>query len=192
MLVIPASDYRRMRWKNGGGETAEIRVFPQDSGLDDFMWRISSATIERDGPFSQFRDVDRTLAILEGKGLMLDIEGRGEIHLTADSLPFSFPADTPVHARLVDGPVVDLNVMTRRSVPGRVLMHSLASPLQISLGVGVNLLFSRSGEVRVTAGRLQASIGTGDTLIIDTYARRARIEPREKSAEVFHIVIGLP
>ena len=46
MRILRAEDYRKMRWKNGGGETAEIAVFPQNAGLDDFGWRVSVATVE--------------------------------------------------------------------------------------------------------------------------------------------------
>ena len=41
MRILRAPDYRRMPWKNGGGETTEIAVFPAGAGLDDFDWRVS-------------------------------------------------------------------------------------------------------------------------------------------------------
>ena len=37
------------RWRNGGGETREIACWPV--GGDDFAWRASIASFERDGPF---------------------------------------------------------------------------------------------------------------------------------------------
>ncbi len=43
-----------MPWKNGGGETAEIAVFPPSADLSEFGWRISMATVSSDGPFSAF------------------------------------------------------------------------------------------------------------------------------------------
>ena len=88
----------RMPWKNGGGETMEIAVSPEGSGLDRFDWRVSMARIARDGPFSDFADVDRTLAILDGAGLRLAIAGRAPVELTAASAPLSFPADLPTTA----------------------------------------------------------------------------------------------
>ena len=68
MQVLRAENYRRMPWKNGGGETTEIAVFPAGAGLDDFDWRVSMARVESSGPFSVFPGIDRTLAILEGEG----------------------------------------------------------------------------------------------------------------------------
>ena len=61
-----------MAWKNGGGETAEIAVFPEGACYDDFHWRLSMARIAADGPFSTFPNVDRTLALIEGNGMVIE------------------------------------------------------------------------------------------------------------------------
>jgi environmental stress-induced protein Ves len=111
--ILRASNHRRMPWKNGGGETVEIAVFPPEADLAGFAWRVSMATVASDGPFSVFAGIDRTLSILEGKGMELDIAGRPSTLLTQASHPLAFPADAPTSARLVSGPIVDLNVMTR-------------------------------------------------------------------------------
>ncbi len=75
MKLYRAHDHKRMPWKNGGGETVEIAVFPPGAGVDDFDWRISMATVASDGPFSIFPGIDRTLSILDGAGLSLKMEG---------------------------------------------------------------------------------------------------------------------
>ncbi len=103
-----------MPWKNGGGETVEIAVFPPDASIDDFDWRISMATVASDGPFSIFPGIDRTLSILDGNGMSLSINRAVPIVMNETSEPLSFAADVPVSAVLVDGPITDLNVMTRR------------------------------------------------------------------------------
>ncbi len=103
-----------MPWKNGGGVTTEIAVFPEAAGLDDFEWRLSMATVASDGPFSLFAGVDRTLAVLEGEGIVLSVEGQAEERITPASPPLAFAADRPTSARLIAGPITDLNAMTRR------------------------------------------------------------------------------
>jgi environmental stress-induced protein Ves len=113
MILIRPAEYRRMPWKNGGGVTTEIAVSPPGAGVSDFDWRISMATVAQAGPFSVFPEIDRTLAILEGPGIDLDIEGVA-VTLTPSSPPHSFPADAPTHGVPIAGPIVDLNVMTRR------------------------------------------------------------------------------
>jgi environmental stress-induced protein Ves len=114
MRVLRAADHKRMPWKNGGGETVEIAVFPDGAGLNDFDWRISMARVEGDGPFSEFPGIDRTLAILDGPGIILDVEGVEPRRLTIESAPHFFPADVQTSARLIDGTVFDFNVMSRR------------------------------------------------------------------------------
>ncbi|MDP1908248.1 MAG: HutD family protein, partial [Hyphomicrobium sp.] len=43
MRILRAKDYRRMPWKNGGGETTEIAISPEGAALDSFDWRVSMA-----------------------------------------------------------------------------------------------------------------------------------------------------
>jgi environmental stress-induced protein Ves len=114
MKLLRAARHKRMPWKNGGGETVEIAVFPAGAGLGDFDWRVSMATVAADGPFSIFEGVDRTLTILSGAGMALGIDGKPPVHLVSSSTPLAFSADVPVEAALIDGPITDLNVMTRR------------------------------------------------------------------------------
>ncbi|KAF3996994.1 HutD/Ves family protein [Glaciimonas immobilis] len=102
-----------MRWKNGGGVTREVIRFPPDSNLDDFAWRISVATVRNAGRFSTFSGVDRSLALIEGGGLLIRHKDR---HFTlTPSIPvFAFAGEEPVDSFLIAGPVTDFNVMTRR------------------------------------------------------------------------------
>ncbi|MBD0415419.1 HutD/Ves family protein [Oryzicola mucosus] len=132
MRRLRAESYRRMLWKNGGGETAEILAFPANASVSDFGWRISMATVASDGPFSVFEGIDRTLSILDGEGMALDIEGMGSHVLTKYTNPLSFLGDAPTWARLTNGPIVDLNVMTRRShCRHRVRRLALSAPMTI-------------------------------------------------------------
>ncbi|NTF30648.1 HutD family protein [Rhizobium skierniewicense] len=114
MELLRSSNYKYMPWKNGGGETVEIAVFPPDASVETFDWRISMAAVAGDGPFSIFPGIDRTLSILNGNGMSLRMDGQEPVLMTLSSPPLAFPADVPVEATLVDGPISDLNVMTRR------------------------------------------------------------------------------
>jgi environmental stress-induced protein Ves len=110
-----SADYRRMRWKNGLGETAEVAIAPAGAALDAFDWRISMARVECDGPFSPFSGIDRTLSILVGEGLRLAPAGREAVVLGPASAPYPFAGDIACDATLEGGAVTDLNVMTRRN-----------------------------------------------------------------------------
>lgn len=113
ITILKAENHRRMPWKNGGGLTAEIAVHPQGASVEDFGWRISMATIASDGPFSVFPGIDRTLSVLAGDGIVLDIEGQATT-LTRECAPLAFAADACCDARLIGSAITDLNVMTRR------------------------------------------------------------------------------
>ena len=107
------------RWKNGGGETAELVVSPPGAGFDDFDWRISTALVASDGPFSCFPGVDRVLTVIEGGPMMLTIDGRDH-RLDECSPPLAFPGDAACSARLCGPPLLDFNVMLRRPLAARV------------------------------------------------------------------------
>ncbi|PNU06695.1 HutD/Ves family protein [Novosphingobium guangzhouense] len=127
VTVIRAGDCPEKPWKNGGGTTREIAVFPPGAGMDDFLWRLSMARVEAAGPFSVFAGVDRTLAVLEGT---LHLTGAVGAMLDPASAPFPFDGGASVEGVLPGGPVLDLNAMVRRGAftcemqrlgPGEVL-----------------------------------------------------------------------
>ncbi len=110
---IRNQDLVRVPWKNGGGTTAEVASFPEGATLDTFGWRISMADVASDGPFSTFPEIDRTLIVVEGAGIEIEVAGQSH-RLDSTSPLLSFPGDVPTRARLLAGPIRDLNVMTRR------------------------------------------------------------------------------
>ncbi|MGV7209368.1 HutD family protein [Oxalobacteraceae bacterium A2-2] len=102
-------------WKNGGGSTTEIAAAPPGAGLDAFDWRVSLATIAHSGPFSSFPGIDRSLALVQGDGVLLDF-GDERFVLSPSEPLIEFAGETPVHATLADGTAtIDFNVMTRRA-----------------------------------------------------------------------------
>ncbi|MEU9234766.1 HutD/Ves family protein [Streptomyces subrutilus] len=111
--VLRAAGRAAAAWKNGGGVTREIAARPEGAGTGDFAWRVSLAEVAADGPFSAFPGVDRTLTLAEGAGMDLTVAGA---HRLVDErfAPQDFPGDEPTHCRLLDGPVVNFNVMHRR------------------------------------------------------------------------------
>ncbi|PPT76937.1 HutD-family protein [Xanthomonas arboricola pv. populi] len=66
--VIPATDYRRERWRNQLGWTREILRLGE---ADAWSLRLSIAEIEQDAAFSAFPGIDRELVLLHGNGMRL-------------------------------------------------------------------------------------------------------------------------
>lgn len=179
LRILRARDYRRMPWKNGGGETVEIVVFPTEADLSAFGWRISMATVATDGPFSVFAAIDRTLSILEGEGMELDIAGRPPVVLTRTSEPLAFPADAATSARLVSGTIVDLNVMTRRGQwAHRVERRVFEGDHPIDAEGGVTMLLSL-GNLRIDSGHHAEELARLDCAIIEGPCRVSSDMPTE-------------
>ncbi|CAB3778013.1 HutD/Ves family protein [Paraburkholderia fynbosensis] len=161
-------------WKNGGGVTREVAVFPERAGMNDFMWRVSIADVARAGPFSRFEGIDRTLVLLSGAGMVLDETGAraAKSHALTRALDIArFDGAAQIDARLVDGATRDFNLMVRRDAARGELdvWHGQSQArTQHSLSADVALLYCASGQVALAAGDAEAlSLDTGDTLRID-------------------------
>jgi environmental stress-induced protein Ves len=192
MRILRSADYRRMPWKNGGGETVEIAVHPAGSSLDEFDWRVSMARVAADGPFSAFPGVERTLAVLDGNGIRLEVGGGAPVELTSSSKPFAFAADVNVEAKLVDGPITDLNVMTRR---GRA-RHSLRclrarDAVERTVNAAAVLLFCNEGSVEIEAEGAVRRLSAHDTLLDVNVSGTWRIAPKI-SPVLFLVEIDAP
>ncbi len=168
MKILRSADHKRMPWKNGGGETVEIAISPVGAGLADFDWRVSTATVASDGPFSVFPGIDRTLSILEGNGMQLFIEGREPVLLTQDSAPLAFAADIAVSATLPDGTITDLNVMTRRGSLGHTVERlSIDGQQTTAFPGGTFLLFCADGTLVARTGGESVELDAGDALLLE-------------------------
>ena len=103
-------------WKNGGGTTQEIAIWPPEAGFNAFDWRVSIGTVAADGPFSIFPGIDRTIVLLDGEGMRLrSADGRVVHRLDEPHEPFAFSGDVAVDCTLIGGASSDFNVMTRRA-----------------------------------------------------------------------------
>ena len=96
-------------WKNGLGVQYEITC---DGSLpDDWTWRLSTADITQDVPFSVFPGVNREFCVADGNGVVLTINGVE--HRCESGSITKFRGDDEVYATLIDGPMKALNLMVR-------------------------------------------------------------------------------
>src|SRR3546814_16116339 len=63
--AIPASALQPSPWKNGGGITREIHVYPARAGPESFAWRTSSADVTPAGPFASYRNIAHTIVLTQ-------------------------------------------------------------------------------------------------------------------------------
>ena len=180
-----------MRWKNGGGITCELMRAPADSTLETFEWRVSVATVQQGGSFSRFPGVDRSLAILEGKGLLLKLTpGNAEgldgqpvsaldtsLSLTPRAPIWRFQGETGVESSLIDGAIVDFNVMTRRACFSHTLERmSLSGQTSLpSLLPGAMLmLYVINGRCQVEPAQQQ--LAAGEAILLDQQDGHCRLD----------------
>ncbi|MBL8266545.1 HutD family protein [Steroidobacter sp.] len=186
MRVLRANEYRRMPWKNGGGETREILVSPPGATLDTLDWRVSLATVASDGPFSVFTAIDRTLSVIRGAGIRLQVGTEPTALLLENSDPYSFDGEAPASADLVDGAIVDLNVMSRR---GR-FRHSVRritvdGQLRLPPSHGTIIVFCQRGSVQCDAVSLESE----DCAVLDSVPSAVELNAAEP-AEVLLIELS--
>lgn len=80
---------------------------------DEWDWRVSIADVVHDGPFSMLPGVDRVIAVVEGEGMVLTVDGI-EHRVLASTGAVAFDGSATTSCRLLAGPVRDLNLMVRR------------------------------------------------------------------------------
>lgn len=177
--LIDRAQLRQMPWKNGAGLTIELAMAPATASLDNFQWRISSAQVSGDGAFSRFASVDRSLALLAGAGLRLQCAQAAPLLVTAQAPVVTFAGEQAIHAELLDGPITDLNIMTRRAD----WTHSL-QPLRL-LGrqrlnrtADVLFIYCHSGgplHCQLANGQ-QQSLSPGQGLLLEEQAELPALE----------------
>jgi len=187
--VLRAAQRKVTPWKNGQGWTAEAAVFPEGATLEGFDWRISFAGTEASGPFSTFPEVDRTLAVLEGR-IELSMDGQPAIELSSSSLPVCFPGDVPTSARLIEGPLRDLNVMTRRGIFAHQMQRfALKDSVELAVDGEVTGVICRQAGLRVSYGTQEENLMANDVALFEGLNDNIRLTAND-SVEVYWIRIS--
>ncbi len=110
ILKLGPADYRTSAWS--GGTTTQLAIFPPEAVYADrdFLWRISSATVDLEASdFTPLPDYDRLICTL-----------RGEITLTHNSeapirlRPYQIHAFSGADRTHSEGRCTDFNLMLRR------------------------------------------------------------------------------
>lgn len=135
-----------MPWKNGGGRTREIAVYPPGAGMENFLWRVSVAEIAQAGPFSLFPGIERQLVLLDGSGVVLELPEECR-RLSNPYQALRFAGEAPVRCAPLNGRCQALNVMTRRGgAEARLKVSHGAHP--IADAGALRMFFVARGEYR--------------------------------------------
>ena len=150
MKLISFDELVATPWKNGGGVTRELACYPAGAALDDFLWRISIAEVNRSGPFSAFPGIDRVITLLEGDGMQLIFSDGAQHALTTPLLPYHFRGERIVKAQLAGTASQDFNLMLRRdAVDGSLrIRHEIG---EIACAAGFVALYCARGSWQINA-----------------------------------------
>ena len=143
MIVQRAIERIGVPWRNGLGVQYEITC---DGSLPDgWTWRLSTADITHDVPFSSFYGVIREFCVADGNGVTLNINGVD--HQCEPGSITKFRGDDVVAAALTDGPMQALNVMQRDGSTARPLQIARVGQHIVRSQVIVAIMGSASVEV---------------------------------------------
>lgn len=165
LRVIGPSDYRRVKWKNGGGVTQDVLLLPDGATHEDFDIRISLAPIVEEGPFSSFPGIDRHITRLSPTPLALAFaNGTKEL---ARLEPLYFDSVLQPRSVLAEGPAWVINVMTRRGRWHAQVMPATAGhgPLLAAPEGGLVVLHAVTGTWQIGDAAGSVLVRPGETLV---------------------------
>jgi hypothetical protein len=111
--VIKPSEFKVIPWKNGKGETIELAI-SEGGTINDFYWRISIASVNENGEFSDFSGYSRNLVLIKGQGIDLTHNNNKRDRLNSVLSVASFDGNPKTFAELHSGPISDFNLMTKK------------------------------------------------------------------------------
>ncbi|MEN9645239.1 MAG: hypothetical protein RL238_1908 [Actinomycetota bacterium] len=156
-----------MPWKNGGGITREVVRVPADGPFD---WRLSVAEVSADGPFSTFDGIGRILVLLGGAGMDLHfVDDHHVDRLRPVRDVKAFAGEAAVHATLVDGPTVDLNLMWRRDGWDASVRESVL-PVELDAAGAVTVVYVADGAAVLPDGTVLTAgdaLDTAEGFVVD-------------------------
>lgn len=176
ITLLDPADYHRMPWKNGGGTTTEIALAPLPGDAGRFLWRVSIADVAQAGPFSTFAGYERLIAVVEGAGMRLTVDGVPAT-VRHRARAFRFSGDAVVDCALLDGPIRDFNlIVDREHAEGRLDLVPAGGSVAVP-AKGVALVHALDGGVTLRTGDGEVRVPAGWTARLDALAATVAPEP---------------
>ena len=128
-------DYTVSRWS--GGTTTQIAIFPPEAKYADrdFLWRISSATVDlEESDFTALPDYERLISTLAGE-IVLTHNGGAPLTLR----PFEVHAFSGADATHSRGRCTDFNLMLRRGRAAGTMEALRVSNTPTKLDAGISV-----------------------------------------------------
>lgn len=108
MKLIRPADWTEMPWRNGGGVTSVIAAERQG---DAILWRMSTAIVDCDGPYSAFPGLKRISTVIQGNGTVLHDLDSDAVEDLPPLAPTLLNGDVAWQGELKDGPIRHFNLI---------------------------------------------------------------------------------
>lgn len=178
-IHVYPKDFITTSWS--GGATTQIAIYPRDSQYADrdFLWRISSATVElEESDFTPLPDYNRYLSVLSGE--MQLIHNEIESFNLSKGQIYAFDGAVPTKSK---GICTDFNLMVRKN-------QSIGSLSSVSLAKGgthhlllhpndTYLIYCQNGRAVFTMTNQKEVFGTNEALLIESFDELATLQGLE-------------
>jgi environmental stress-induced protein Ves len=168
LIHLTSQNYREMPWKNGGGSTTELAIYPETASINQpFLWRMSLAQLKESGPFSSFPGYDRSIVQLSGKPMTLKHEGQPDKKLDL-LVPYPFDGQWQTES-VLSSQAEDFNLMTLATAfEAKLDRYDLALDQKLKKeSQDHNMIWIFDGEVEWKTSDERKILNTGDTLIME-------------------------
>ena len=187
-MHVPRANARRMPWRNGGGQTEELVLWPAGSSLDsaDFRWRLSIAEVHESGSFASFPRCERILVVVEGAGLILTHEDAAPRARLRPLEPYRFSGHWRTDCELADGPVRAFNLFLHPDIRSAVQAVRIGPrQLREALEADQVLLHAARGVaiVRLSDEEDPIELDCGDTLVISGFEPAAELDVQGRTED---------
>lgn len=149
MIIRRSSEHIAMPWANGRGTSYEIASDRHEDG--EWTWRLAMAPVNEDGPFSRIECVNRSLAVVDGAGMLLSVD-RKKLQCSPMQV-VRFRGDAVTEATLIDGPIMDINLMVRRKKADGEM--SIATDPGVLSGASIVVALAGGAQVKRTDSILE-------------------------------------
>ncbi|HEU5085887.1 MAG TPA: HutD family protein [Roseiflexaceae bacterium] len=199
--VVRQSEQPRASW--AGGITQALFAWPAAAlqSIRDAQAWAGTATIERDAPYSYLPGLQRVHMPISGNGLVLHFERSTETTTLKRLQQHRFDGARPLHAHLIDGPVLAFNLLAHSDVtldlgvlqvtPERTRLTAGTQPeLHARL---VQVVYVVSGTLTIEpAGEAPLALDAGDAYVLEQQRQPGAAMYAATSSEVVVATLALP
>ena len=172
LITLTENDYLVSDWS--GGKTKELYLRPQTSKylINDFDYRISSATVEQNSTtFTSLPGYKRIILPLKGE-LALEHEQKRVSLVPYQQHAFDGGTETKSY-----GKCIDFNLIYRRNFHGEIIpiRHQQSFELDKGIDIVCYFLTDCTFEYRDPVESLQKELHENETLIVNSVKQKAKL-----------------